>query len=95
MNINKDFDSTEEFIRFVRIIENKFAIEDKNSFEDELLKLIRESSKENVGIDVDEIENSFFDIIFRYSTIDLTENTRNIKNEISAIEEDLYGSKES
>jgi hypothetical protein len=91
MNINKDFDSKEEFVRFVRIVESKFAIEDKKRFEDELLKLIKESGLENVGMDIDEIENSFFDIIFRYSTIDLKENTKNVKNELSKIEEEFYG----
>jgi hypothetical protein len=95
MNISKDFDSKEEFLRFIRIVEKKFGIENKELFEDELLKLIVESSKENVGIDVDEIENSLFDIIFRYATVDLKENTKNIKNEINSIEEEFYGPKES
>lgn len=91
MNINKDFDSKEEFIRFVRVIEDKFKIKEMESFEEELLKLIKESGLENVGMDIDEIENSFFNIIFRYATVDLKENTKNIKNELGKIEEELYG----
>lgn len=89
--INEFEDPKEEFIRFIRAIEYKFDIDDKNNFEDEILKLIREATKENISLDVDEFENSFFEKIRQYSSLSLDDNVNKIKEEFEVIKEESNG----
>lgn len=92
ITISTDFeDAKEEFIRFIRAIEFKFDIKDKDDFENELLKLIREGSNEKIGIDVDEFENSFFEVIRKHSSLSLEDNIKKIKEELEIIKEESNG----
>lgn len=88
--IRTDFeDSKEEFIKFITAIEYKFEIKKKDEFEDEILKLIREGVDvyNKSAIDIDAFENSFFDIIYKYSTIDFEENIDRIQSELERLKE--------
>lgn len=83
MEMNLNFENTqEEFIRFIRAIEAKFDIRNKEVFEDDILKLIRENIKENVGTDIDKFENTFFEIIRKHSSLDLSKNIEGVKKEM-------------
>jgi hypothetical protein len=75
----------EDFYEFIKAIEKKFQINEKKSFEKKFLKLVEKGTTSKTPLEINEFENSFFNIIKEFSSLSLKDNISYMEKEIISV----------